>query len=181
MVLGALAGSIFAKMIGLDEEYFINFVFLGMVGMFTAIVRAPVTGIVLIVEMSGSLTQMLTVSLVAVCAYLMADLMGAKPIYESLLANMRKTAPSATEEQAETERVLLNFAVETGCTADQKRIGELKWPDRCLLVSVTRGGEEIIPHGDTKMQTGDYVVVLCPKERESFCRKRLQRQFSKKG
>ena len=181
LVLGALAGSIFAKMIGLDEEYFINFVFLGMVGMFTAIVRAPVTGIVLIVEMSGSLTQMLTVSLVAVCAYLMADLMGAKPIYESLLANMRKTAPSATEEQAETERVLLNFAVETGCAADQKRIGELKWPDRCLLVSVTRGGEEIIPHGDTKMQTGDYVVVLCPKERESFCRKRLQRQFSKKG
>lgn len=92
LVLGALVGALFGQIVisycGVDSGFYLNFLFLGMVGMFTGIVRAPVTGIILIVEMSGSFTQMLDLSLVAIFAYLVADLMHSKPIYESLLERL---------------------------------------------------------------------------------------------
>ena len=182
LVLGALAGGLFGQIaitfFGVESQYYINFLLLGMVGMFTGIVRAPVTGIVLIVEMSGSLTQMLSLSLVAVCSYLMADLLVSKPIYESLLENMR---PHREDEQlAVKEKVLLSFAVETGSRADQKLVRDLRWPKDCLVVSILRGNEELIPKGDTRIQTGDYVVVMCPKARELLCREKISGKFTKR-
>ena len=91
LVLGALSGGIFAygaQSIGISSAYLANFVILGMAGIFAAIVRAPITGIILICEMTGSFSQFLNISLVALCAYLMADALRAQPIYEQLLARM---------------------------------------------------------------------------------------------
>ena len=51
---------------------------------FTAIVRAPLTGIILLFEMSGSISQMLSLSIVSVTAYIVATLMRSEPIYDSL-------------------------------------------------------------------------------------------------
>ena len=50
---------------GLAPVYVNNFVLLGMTGFFTAIVRAPLTGIILLFEMSGSISQMLSLSIVS--------------------------------------------------------------------------------------------------------------------
>lgn len=93
LVLGGLVGTIFGyiaiEYFGVSEVFYLNFLFLGMVGMFTGIVRAPLTGIILIVEMSGSITQMLSLSVVALFAYLAAEFLGSKPIYDSLLDNIK--------------------------------------------------------------------------------------------
>ena len=183
LVLGALVGALFGQIaityFGLESSYYVNFLLLGMVGMFTGIVRAPVTGIILIVEMSGSFTQMLDLAVVAVCAYLMADLLGSKPVYESLLENMRPHEADEPELLSDKEKVLINFVVETGCRAERKAIRELSWPKGCLVVSIVRGGEEMIPNGESMLQTGDYVMVMCPKEREVKYREKLSPRFNK--
>ena len=96
LVLGALSGGIFAggaQMVGISSAYFPNFVTLGMAGIFAAIVRAPITGIILICEMTGSFSQFLNVSLVSLCAYLVADGLRTQPIYEQLLARMLAGRP----------------------------------------------------------------------------------------
>ena len=62
-----------------------NFVLLAMAGFFTAVVRAPLTGIILIFELTGSLSQMLSLSVITIVSYIVSLLMGAEPIYESLL------------------------------------------------------------------------------------------------
>ena len=84
LILGALLGAVFAmtgaEFFGLDPVYINNFVLLGMTGFFTAIVRAPLTGIVLLFEMSGSISQMLSLSIVSVTAYIVATLMRSEPI-----------------------------------------------------------------------------------------------------
>ena len=59
-------------------------VLLAMAGYFTAIVRAPITGIILIFEMTGQVSQMLSMSLVSIVAYLVASALKSEPIYESL-------------------------------------------------------------------------------------------------
>lgn len=94
LILGALLGAVFAmtgaEFFGLDLVYINNFVLLGMTGFFTAIVRAPLTGIILLFEMSGSISQMLSLSIVSVTAYIVATLMRSEPIYDSLLKRILK-------------------------------------------------------------------------------------------
>ena len=89
LILGALIGAVFAmagvEFFGLAPVYVNNFVLLGMTGFFTAIVRAPLTGIILLFEMSGSISQMLSLSIVSVTAYIVATVMRSEPIYDSLL------------------------------------------------------------------------------------------------
>ena len=59
LVIGCLIGGLFGifavNFLNLDPNYINNFILLAMAGYFTAIVRAPVTGIILIFEMTGSL------------------------------------------------------------------------------------------------------------------------------
>ena len=94
LILGALLGAVFAmtgaEFFGLDPVYINNFVLLGMTGFFTAIVRAPLTGIILLFEMSGSISQMLSLSIVSVTAYIVATLMRSEPMYDSLLKRILK-------------------------------------------------------------------------------------------
>lgn len=88
LVLGSLIGGAFGmtavELTGMDALYINNFVALAMAGYFSAIVRAPITGIVLIFEMTGSLNQLLSLSVVSTVAYIVASLLGSQPIYDSL-------------------------------------------------------------------------------------------------
>lgn len=174
LVLGALCGGIVGQLwmqwFGMPPEYLTNFLFLGMAGMFTAIVRAPLTGIILVVEMSGALTQLLSLSVVAILAYIVADLLKSAPIYESLLQRLlpqesRNTDPS---------RVVIHVAIPHGCKAAGKRVSQVDWPEDCLLVCITRGGEERTPHGNSVLQPGDLLSILCGGTEETEIRRRLE-------
>ena len=130
-----------------------------MAGYFTAIVRAPITGIILITEMTGSFTHLLSISLISVTAYVVADLLGSKPIYESLLERFLENQGNVKSSNTK-HKTLLEFAVCMGSVFDGKQIKEIKLPAHCLLVSIRRGEDEIIPKGDTLINAGDYLIVL---------------------
>ncbi len=88
LVFGAVLGSIFGtftgEILGVGTIYVETFVIAGMAGYFAAIVRSPVTGIVLISEMTGSLSHLLPLALCSLCAYFAADLCGSRPVYDQL-------------------------------------------------------------------------------------------------
>jgi H+/Cl- antiporter ClcA len=89
LVLGALAGgaftSVVSPLVGLPVGNEAFYVVLGMAGLFAAIVRAPLTGIILISEMTGTLSSLLPLSLVALVSYLTAEVLGGEPVYDQLL------------------------------------------------------------------------------------------------
>ena len=89
LTLGAMLGGIFAlagaELFGLDPMYLNNFVLLAMAGFFTAVVRAPVTGIVLLFEMSGLVSQLLSLCIVCLTAYVVSELLYPKPMNRILL------------------------------------------------------------------------------------------------
>lgn len=178
LVLGSLCGALYGQLaIGLGvvpEAYAVNFMLLGMAGMFTAIVRAPLTGIILIVEMSGSLTQMLSLSLVAMVAYVVADLCHSSPVYESLLDNIK---PSGYQAAHPEERIFLDLPVHFGSFAAGKPLGRLHWPKDSLVTNIVRGRETIIPHGDTVVQPGDMLTILCKGQDEARLRAVLTRSL----
>ena len=116
LILGAMVGGIFSmtgtEIFGLDPMYMNNFVLLAMAGFFTAIVRAPITGIILLFEMSGSVSQMLSLALVSVTAYVTATLVRSEPIYESLLANLlRREKEEEQPVYAGGQKVLSEFVI----------------------------------------------------------------------
>ena len=79
LVLGAVSGGVFTRLLGLagmDQKYMTAFVVLGMAGYFAAIVHAPVTGVVLITEMTGDFTSLLPLVLISLTAYVTAERCG---------------------------------------------------------------------------------------------------------
>src|SRR5699024_3466205 len=91
--LGALVGNIYASglhIFGLVDAYTIMvFTVIAMAAHFAAIVRAPLTGIFLILEMTGgSIQYLLPIAIVTFIAYFVAEICQSEPIYESLLGLM---------------------------------------------------------------------------------------------
>lgn len=88
-MLGALSGGLFAQLVsacgGCADSHVAYFVILGMAGMFASIVRAPVTGIILISEMTRIFYNMLPLAIVTFVAYITAEMLGGVPIYDQLL------------------------------------------------------------------------------------------------
>lgn len=163
LVLGALTGGIFGMIgvnyFGMDPDYINNFVLLAMAGYFTAIVRAPLTGIILIFEMTGSVSQMLSLSIISIVAYIVATLLKSDPIYESLLERLL-AGRGERKEEGSREKVLMRQSVMFGSAAVDHEVGEIQWPDHCLLVSIQRSGREIIPRGNTMIRAGDVLVTM---------------------
>lgn len=69
------------------------FAVVGMAAYFSAVVQAPLTGIVLIIEMTGNYALVLPLFITCFSALLVADWLGAPPIYEAWLElNLRRNA-----------------------------------------------------------------------------------------
>ena len=144
-----------------------------MAGYFTAIVRAPITGIILIFEMTGSFHQMLSLSVVSIVAYIVANLLHSRPIYESLLENiLRKQGKTVAEPTG--EKLIYEYAVHHGAWLVGKRVGDVEWSKSCLLVSIKRGETELIPKGHTKMRAGDVIVTLTEETELANVRQKME-------
>lgn len=171
LAIGALIGTIYGvvlvKVFNFDNIYISNFIILSMAGYFTAVVRAPITGIILIMEMTGSFNHLLSLALVSIVAYLVADVLGSKPIYESLLESFLKKQGKGFVIGNKKHKAILEFVVNMGSYLDGKEIKSVKWPTHSLLVAVKRGENEIIPKGDTLLLPGDYLVVLTNEDKVS--------------
>jgi CIC family chloride channel protein len=88
LVLGALGGLAFGHVAHAVAPGFAGqpaaFAVIGMGGLLTAIVRAPLTGIVLMIELTGKYDFMLPVLACCLVAYGVAELLRDRPIYEAL-------------------------------------------------------------------------------------------------
>lgn len=171
LAIGALIGNIYGialvHFVNFDSIYINNFIILAMAGYFTAVVRAPITGTILITEMTGSFSHLLSLAIVSIVAYVVADILASKPIYESLLERFLHNQGEEISFGSRKNKSILEFAVCMGSDLDGKKIKEVKWPSYCLLVAVKRGEREILPNGDTVIFPGDYLIVLTNEDKVS--------------
>jgi CIC family chloride channel protein len=94
LVLGAQLGLFFGELcrlaipaVGLDP---IAFAVVGMAAFFTGVVQAPVTGIVLVIEMTAGFTMLLPTIAACFAAMLVPNLLRGSPIYDSLRERLRR-------------------------------------------------------------------------------------------
>jgi len=81
---GLVVGTLFCRWFPYLPEHPAAFAVVGMAAFFTAVVRAPVTGIVLVTEMTGCFTLLLPMLLACFAAMTVPALLGNPPIYDSL-------------------------------------------------------------------------------------------------
>jgi chloride channel protein, CIC family len=109
LVLGSQSGVLFGMFCYLSfPSLALSATALGVVGMaafFTAVVRAPVTGIVLVTEMTASFTLLLPMLAACFAAFVVAEALGNKPIYESLLERELSAAGKVGEGRSKKEKV----------------------------------------------------------------------------
>lgn len=166
LVIGALSGSICANILIqlqiIEPLYATNIMVVAMAALFSSSVRAPITGTVLIMEMTSSYQQLLSLAIASMVAFVIAELCQSKPIYEELLNRMlQKDKPlTATLEQ----RNVIELAVCSGSAVANKFIKDIPWPHNTLLVDVKRGEQQIVPAGDTRLLPGDFIYVLTENE-----------------
>ncbi len=175
LVLGALTGGIFGEIaihFGYLDPYFrTNILVFSMAAYFSAVVKSPVTASILIMEMTASFNHMLPVIIASITAYLVADLAKTKPIYEELLERSLQKQGKNPTHIAEKNRLVLELVVCSGSQLDGKLIRDISWPPDSLLVNIKRGNLELVPSGDSRLITGDYLYILTNPSQTASLRK----------
>ncbi len=124
------------------------FAVVGMAAYFTAIVRAPLTGIVLIIEMTGNYSLMLPLLVSCFCAYAVAEWLKDLPIYESLLErNLRRGGEDLLLKQP----TVMEFTIQPGAPFAGLDVRSLRLPAGCLLVRCSDGKREWVPKANTRL------------------------------
>ena len=94
LVLGAIIGKIFGECLDLfaatGADFTVHWIVLGMAAYFVAVVRAPITGVILILEMTGSFHLLLALTTVSVVSFYVTELLGQQPVYDILYDRMKK-------------------------------------------------------------------------------------------
>lgn len=180
VVMGALAGTIFdrvvTEMTGVSYAYVTNYIALGIAGLFAGVIRAPITGVVLVFELTGSFSSLLSAVLVSIVAYLVADQMNVDAFYEHLFAKMlgRHNRDDYDSRIHSSEKLLRSHIVSTNSMAAHKLISEISWPESTLVVSIDRAGTELIPSGHTRIEPLDRLIVLMDEKTETDSQRKLR-------
>ncbi len=165
LVLGALIGLGVGEVAHLFTPHLVPipaiFAVVGMAAYFTAIVRAPLTGIVLIIEMTGNYAQMLPLVVACFCAYAVAEGMGELPIYENLLERDLLRGGALPDP---TKPLVLELEVEPGAPYEGKQVRELGLPPGCILVSCRDASHEWVPTATTRMEAHARITAVIAPE-----------------
>ncbi|MCO8287897.1 ClC family H(+)/Cl(-) exchange transporter [Tetragenococcus halophilus] len=171
-ILGALFGEFSISYLGVEEYYLKNFIIISMAGYFTAIGKAPLTAIILVTEMVGSINHLMPLGFVSLIAYIVVDLLGGHPIYESLLDRLVSHKKIANTN----EKTTIEYPVTAESVLDGYAVRDFSWPKDTLLVAIRREQEDIIPHGDTILQMGDMLIILTDSQHAALVKKELRQK-----
>ena len=194
LVIGALTGKVYGEVLNhyfsIPNEIIVHFMLLGMAAYFTAVVRAPITGITLILEMTGNFSYLYMLIVVCTITYIFTELLKMEPIYERLYLNMFQK--QILEEKKDTYKIhkndnrleilekwwknkkfgigvrpdvkdkIVTLLIPVGANSefDNKLVKDLKLPENLLIVSVRKAGKDSIARGDTPIQSGNQLVII---------------------
>jgi CIC family chloride channel protein len=165
LVLGALVGLAVGKI----GNYFLPavitlpevFAVVGMAALFAAVVRAPLTGLMLIIEMTGSYAQMLPLLVSCFFAYIIAEWLKELPVYEALLERdlSHNKAASSFREPA-----VMDFIVQAESPFTGRLVRDLGLPAGCILIRCSDGKKEWVPKATTRIEPHMRITVVVAPE-----------------
>lgn len=161
LVVGALLGSVEANVLVslelINEVYTPNIIIIGMVSLFAASVRSPITGTLLILEMTGDFGHLMALALGSAVAYITAELLKGEPIYDALL---KKSLSAKPDKACEEERNIVEVPIGSGSLLEGKKIRDVPRMKQTIIIDLKRHGESVIPDPDIRLQADDFLYIL---------------------
>ena len=118
-----------------------------------AVVRTPLTAIVLITEITGHLEVFYPSIVVGGLTYYFTEMLQIKP-FNVILYDDMINSPAFKEEP----RYTLSVEVMSGSYLDGKIVDELRLPERCVIINVHRDRKNWAPKGQ-RLMPGDQVQI----------------------
>lgn len=128
----------------------------GMCAMFCGVVRAPLTGVILIAEMTGSYDLLLPLLVASFTSYAVADLCGDVPIYDALLI---RDAKEEGFESVEGGLVVAEFTIQANSSFQDKEVRELGLPRGVLLTAIRHQSKSFVPKPTTVLRAHQRLEV----------------------
>lgn len=164
MAMGAALGALFSKLfayMGMDPALSDTLIVLCMVTFFATVVKAPITGLIMVVELTWDFTFLLPAVLCVAMGYLVGNVFHTEPLYERLLDEILE------ERENKAKRVTVRLRV--GESAAGREIRDILWPFTALVTGLLRAGETIVPKGATELCEGDVLTIEGkPEDREEY-------------
>lgn len=163
LLLGALCGATFAQAATRVSPALAaqaqQLAVLGMAGFFVASVRAPLTGIALISEMTGGYRLLFPIAIAALAAYLVGEALRCRPVYDALLeADLERSGYGPARPEPRT----VYIGIQTGSPLTGKPLAQAGLPHGCLVIAIERGGASVLPTAETVLHPGDHVSFVTP-------------------
>lgn len=175
--LGAAFGGIAIHLTGLPEGLWEEFAVIGMAGFFSATIKSPITGVVLVFELTGNMNNILPLVTVALISYAVSNLLGSEPIYEALLGRITSANAANKEFTGKNEKIIKSFVIPTGSDLAGKRIMDIDWGKHALIITVERGEESITPNGNVVLEVDDEIVFFISQRRLAKTEEHLEALF----
>ena len=180
LVLGAYIGAIFGSIVvpafGWQHDLIYKFIIISMAGFFASTVRSPITGIVLLAEMSGSTESLVAMIIVSLIAYVIPTLLGNEPIYESLYDRLLLKKNREFVKKP-SKHVLSEYVVPLDSNYVNFTIKDKKKKKNAIVVSVIRNGKYVIPDEDFNIKYSDQIHVLTDVNDYPYVRQEIEKLF----
>lgn len=158
--VGALIGGMFGKvfvMLGLSESLYSLIVIISMSAFLSSCVKAPITGMVLICEISGQFNSFLYSGIAIFVSYFVAELFRQSALYDILLDRLVEGENKGKPMKYSAFEV----TIIPKCFADGKQIRDILWPPHSTVKTIVRGEHLIVPSSDTTIKAGDILKIKC--------------------
>ena len=152
-LLGQIVGLIMVQQGVIAYENISYIMLICMSAFLVAVIRTPLTAIVLITEITGHLEVFYPSIVVGGLTYYFTEMLQIKPFNVILYDDMIHS-PAFKEEP----RYTLSVEVMSGSYLDGKIVDELRLPERCIIINVHRDRKNWPPKGQ-KLMPGDQVQI----------------------
>ena len=185
LTIGALLGGLLGKMsieMGLPADYYQTVGLITMTAFMGAVMRAPITAILLIVEMTGHFSSgFLATAISVLIAYLIVEMLKIEPLYEKALHDAYK---DVNKDKGHKQVYEFNTIVEKGSFVEGRQVKDILWPYGCTISTVIKtdevgneiystdkAGDRIIRAGQTYIVKAlVYDIEQTKKEMEYLCK-----------
>lgn len=161
LVTGGLLGQIFGLVLvqrgWIGYENVSYMMLIGMVAFLVAVVRTPLTAIVLITEITGHFEVFYPSIVVGGLTYYFTELLQIKP-YNVLLYDRMFRSHNPKSSEGAGARYHLFVEIMDGSYFDGKEVDTLALPNHCIIRSIHRNRKNLLPQGQT-LVPGDQVEI----------------------
>ncbi len=154
--IGALTSEVWINL-GMSQSVKDTLIMICMASFFATLVKAPITAVIMVVEMTKSFTPLLPVIIGVSIGYFIGDIARTDSIYETLLEQLVEESGIKRSEN----KIKITLVAKPLSIAIGREIRDVLWPSNAIVTNIVREGESLLPEGGTVIKEGDQITFSC--------------------